>query len=174
MLVKNCFMAFLITFLVVGVYFIVSPNTANAGAVPGCCITNGGQCSPSCGPAGSSCQNPDVSGGQTGSCKGAAVPGEFCFQITNNQGICQEGPAPTGCTTDGECDDSDICTDDTCNSGVCSNVFNSGNDASCVPPSPPPATTIVPTLNQWGIILTSIILGFFAVFTLWKNRDSEI
>ena len=173
MLLKNNLLAIGVFILVALGFIALTPTSsyAGAGAVPGCCITNGGQCSPSCGPAGSSCQNPDVSGGQVGSCKGAAVPGEFCFQITNNQGICTEGPV-TGCQDDADCDDSDDCTTDTCTDGACSNVFNESEE--CLPPPPPAPTTIVPTLSQWGIIIASIILGFFAVLTLWKSRDSEV
>lgn len=33
---------------------------------------------------------------------------------------------------------------------------------------------VVPTMGQWGMVIASIILGFFAVIRLWRIRDSEI
>jgi len=94
----------------------------DAIAQPGCCITNGNQCSPGCGPQGTSCQR-----ASEGPQCVTFVEGESCYQVENNLGECQ----PIGCcetsggtfiqTTEGTCE------------------FNGGtylNDGACMPPPP--------------------------------------
>lgn len=33
---------------------------------------------------------------------------------------------------------------------------------------------IVPTMGQWGMVIASILLGFFGIIRLWRIKDSEI
>ena len=43
----------------------------------------------------------------------------------------------------------------------------------CVePPSGP--TVIIPTMGQWGMIIASVILGFFAIIRLRRIKDLEL
>jgi len=104
--------AFVLSVLVFGLVLFLLPGNSHAGTFVGCCITNGGQCSPSCGPAGSSCQrdfphiNPcngtiiDISvaeqcgddeapGAVTDNC---FVSGAVCFQYDNSVAGCLPAP----------------------------------------------------------------------------------
>jgi len=44
------------------------------------------------------------------------------------------------------------------------------------PPSAPPSgpIAIIPTMGQWGMIIASVILGFFAIIRLRRIKDSEL
>lgn len=190
---KNHIIAVLALFLLVGVFMLLSPVKANAGTNGlGCCINNSpsGNCV-QCGTEDDSCQteqvgacpdiieDPSLCGGEGGE-RGCFVPGAVCFQDDVNTGICGEPPAEPECEEDADCQegeggfDADICTDDFCSeAGVCASVFDGTNDPElCVPPTP--VAAVVPTLSQWGIIIATIVIGFFAVMMLWKKRDSEI
>jgi len=190
---------FVASVFVFGLFILSLPQTASAGfgfpVAAGCCITNGGQCSPSCGPETSSCQNDGTSTGQCdgvlnpgdGICGGpnkervdCYIEGDFCVQIANNRGQCgppaTATPTPTAtpapiCVVDADCDDGEVCTTDTCNLvQVCESVFDEANDPSCAPA----AISIIPTMGQWGMIIATILLGFFAVRMLRNRKDSEI
>ena len=70
------------------------------------------------------------------------------------------------CLPDGSCEDG---TSLDCAAGfqgaetTCSNV-------ECPQPAP---TVIVPTMGQWGMIFSALLLGFYAVFRLRKRKGSE-
>ncbi len=49
-----------------------------------------------------------------------ALTASFCGVLMWITG-CDVVPAPTGCTTDADCDDGDPCTTDTCSAGICAN-----------------------------------------------------
>jgi hypothetical protein len=74
------------------------------------------------------------------------------------------------CLSDGSCEDgtSLTCTADFQGADTtCSNV-------ECPQPEPPPGpTVIVPTMGQWGMIIASVVLGFFAVLRLLRMKDLE-
>jgi len=40
------------------------------------------------------------------------------------------------------------------------------------PPSGP--IVIIPTMGQWGMVIASVILGFFAIIRLRRIKDSEL
>jgi len=193
------FSKYSLSLLVVGLFvfsFIAfsSPQKAFAGANGlGCCINKSNNCV-MCGTGESFCQTE-----QNGSCKdvttsdlcdgtqdlnGCFVPGAVCFQDTNIEGTCGDAPEEGGCTNITDCesggkfDDGDECTADTCEAnGVCSHVFDGSLSDSCVPPPPlEPAgpLTIIPTMGQWGMIIVTVLLGFFAVRMLRNRKDSEI
>ncbi len=42
-----------------------------------------------------------------------------------------------------------------------------------VPDIPQSPTVIVPTLNEWGLIFTAFIIGFYAVLRLRTKKDSK-
>jgi len=44
------------------------------------------------------------------------------------------------------------------------------------PPSEPPSgpIVIIPTMGQWGMVIASVILGFFAIIRLRRVKDSEL
>ncbi|HSG31787.1 MAG TPA: hypothetical protein VLB82_09600 [Thermodesulfobacteriota bacterium] len=187
------------TVLLFGLFLLSSPQTASAGLAPGCCITNGGQCSPSCGPIGSSCQNDgtsitqcngtinpgdDICGGPNKERVNCYIEGDFCTQIANNRGVCGDAPPPTPtpdpsitptppapvCTTNDDCDDLELCTIDTCvDESFCTSVFDESIAPECEQSS-----VIIPTMGQWGMLLATIVLGIFAVISMRSKKDSEL
>jgi len=107
------------------------------------------------------------------------VEGGFCSQATNILGVCSDDPVgdPPDCSTAEDCegDTSDpLCTEFACTSSLCVEVPLEVPDSSCFPPDAPVGITIIPTLGQWGMILASIVLGFFAILRLRSRKDSEI
>ncbi len=74
------------------------------------------------------------------------------------------------CLPDGSCEDG---TSLTCTAEfqgadtLCSNI-------ECPQPAPSGPTVIVPTMGQWGMIFTAIILGLFAIQRLRSVKDSEL
>ncbi len=182
-----------------------SPERAYAGLGLGCCINNGGNCNPGCGSQGDSCFRDGSGGIspcptiKTGDCggidaptenKGCFVEGDICFQVLSNTGECQEAspspsPTPTAtptgtpsptpdpdCTEDADCTTEDICFDGFCADGFCAFIFDESNAPECVETV---GVTIIPTMGQWGMIIATVLLGFFAVLRIFRNRkDSEI
>jgi len=96
-------------------------------------------------------------------------------------------PEPTGACCTGE--NNETCTPDVIECGCVGEFFQ---DTSCEPnpciepppltptptpePTPPPPvqTIIIPTMGQWGMIIATILLGFFAIRMLRNRKDSEI
>ena len=75
------------------------------------------------------------------------------------------------CLPDGSCEDGtsiscvgvgDFQGDET----ECSSV-------ECPQPAPTAPTVIVPTMGQWGMIFSALLLGFYAVLRLRKRKGSE-
>ena len=75
------------------------------------------------------------------------VEGACCL----SDGSCEEGPS-ISCAADFQGAETE-----------CSNV-------ECPQPAP---TVIVPTMGQWGMILSALLLGFYAVLRLRKRKGSE-
>lgn len=182
----------IVFFLVAGFFFLSKSETSFAGVTPGCCITNGNQCSPSCGPQGSSCQNPGTGPNPFARCPeeilfgdvkdcgtlevGCHVLGAVCFQVESNVGVCLAEPPPTPTPTPngptptpltGCCGESAFFFD--CQGGVtpeqCAQkqgeFASDGScqlDNSCFPPSP------IPTMSEWGGIITAGLLGLIGIY----------
>ena len=70
------------------------------------------------------------------------------------------------CLPDGSCEDG--------TSISCAADFQGAqtNCSSVECPQPAP-TVIVPTMGQWGMIFSALLLGFYAVFRLRKRKGSE-
>ena len=78
------------------------------------------------------------------------VPGACCF----SDGACEDGTSLT-CTADFQGAET-----------ICSTV-------ECPQPEPSGPTVIVPTMGQWGMIFSALLLGFYAVLRLRKRKGSE-
>ena len=190
---KTSFSIFLVGLLLFGFAFLSQPQSASAGAGPmglGCCVNNGGNCNPGCGSQGDDCfrnftemgnapcPSEQVSdcGGVSPTNKGCFIVGMTCFQVENNTGECrpaEDVPDPVECETADTCDDPDPdCFTPVCESTICGLVAT--GDPSCEPAPPTGPTTIIPTMGQWGMVIATILLGFFAVRMLRNRKDSEI
>lgn len=109
---------------------------------------------------------------ETDSCPG--VPNDsFCDGglICNESGECVEPPPPMGaCCIDGgevcEFMEAQGCDGDS----VFVGVDESCEPNPCVEPPPGP-TVVVPTMNQWGIIFASIILGAIGIVALIREKN---
>jgi len=44
----------------------------------------------------------------------------------------------------------------------------------CEAPPPSGPVVIIPTMGQWGMVIASVILGFFAIIRLRRIKDSEL
>lgn len=202
MILKNKILFLFAALLVASFFGFLPVDNATAGNMIGCCINGGNNCNPGCGPQGTSCQIGDGPGGScpnvvtlgdgcgglgaTADQKKCFVPDAFCFQVENNTGECVAAPptpTPTAtpsvtptpvpvCTPSTATEDCNpgLCFDAICPEGSCVYLEAPENDPSCVVG---PAT-IIPTLSQWGIILATVILGFFAVVMLWRSKESEL
>lgn len=184
MLCKNHFFVFVVGLFVAGIFVLFLPQNASAGLAPGCCITNGDQCSPSCGPIGTSCQNDGTNFGQ---CNGLLNPptcggpksdpatvtdcyieGDFCFQIANNAGQCIPAlpPSEPGCCEIA----TQNCADTTLEN--CTGTFFPGGTCPggvVCEPGPPPPPPSIPTLNQWGMIIMAGFLGLIGIFFITRK-----
>jgi len=105
---KNHFLVFIVGLFVAGLFVLFLPQNTSAGPVlaPGCCITNGGQCSPSCGGVGNICQHPGTSMSSINQCNRTINPdscggdpendenrdcyieGVLCLEFASNRGVC--------------------------------------------------------------------------------------
>lgn len=47
------------------------------------------------------------------------------------------------------------------------------SSVECPQPAPTAPTVIVPTMGQWGMIFSALLLGFYAVLRLRKRKGSE-
>lgn len=155
----NKIVAPIVFFLVAGFFFLSKPETSFA--VLGCCINNGINCSGcSTGP----CQQ------EESQCTGPNqefFPGEQCFDAPppgQNIAVCQAGP-PTG--QQGCCQTSaSACattTAATCTAPFFPDVTTCPASGLCGPP------TLIPTLNQWGMIIMAGFLGLIGVFFITRK-----
>ena len=147
--------------LVIGFFFLSKPETSFAGAaVLGCCINNGINCSGcSTGP----CQQPQEN------CDGPNqefFAGEQCFDAPppgQNIAVCQPGPPPeeTGCcqVESDACDETFV---EDCNFAFFPGA-NCPESGLCEPP------VVIPTLNQWGMIIMAGFLGLIGIFFITRK-----
>lgn len=70
------------------------------------------------------------------------------------------------CFPDGSCEDS---TSISCIAGF-QGAETTCSTVECPQPAP---TVIVPTMGQWGMIFSALLLGFYAVLRLRKRKGSE-
>ena len=170
----------IVFFIALGFFFLSWSETSFGQPLePGCCITNGDQCSPSCGPAGTSCQNdgtfnPCKNESTVGACGitefNCFVVGAVCFQVTSNDGVCQAGePAELGCCGNIQNPDNGLCeenvTFEDCQNleGSFASAGSCQPDNSCFPPTP------IPTMSEWGGIITAGLLGLIAIFFVTRR-----
>jgi len=114
--------------------------------------------------------------------------GDVCAPNICESSVCVPDPIPDCCEVDVDCGDENECTIDVCENpgpaSMCSNDFDVEDDVCfcgldenaldprCFTPSGP--LVIIPTMGQWGMIIATILLGFFAVYRLIRMKDSEI
>ena len=98
-------------------------------------------------------------------------PGDRCILNTLE---CGGGPLDCG---DPQCDVEDNCLGILCNDECkwCPDALPGdrcvADFVECtVAPNPGPAT-VIPTLNQWGLIFTSLFLGLIAAYVLIRKRN---
>jgi len=73
------------------------------------------------------------------------------------------------CFPDGSCEDSNSLS---CIAGF-QGAETTCSTVECPQPAPTAPTVIVPTMGQWGMIFSALLLGFYAVFRLRKRKGSE-
>ncbi len=70
------------------------------------------------------------------------------------------------CLPDGSCEDGTSLT--------CTADFQGAETTCSTVECPQPApTVVVPTMGQWGMILSALLLGFYAVLRLRNKKGSE-
>jgi len=103
------------------------------------------------------------------------LAGEDLVQGLVTQFVCGEPPTGACCEEFEVTDVCEVLTEDECGEGGGTYI---GDGVSCEPnpcveegpPSGPIA--IIPTMGQWGMIIASVILGFFAIIALRKRTES--
>jgi len=116
--------------------------------------------------------------------------GDVCAPNICESNVCVPDPIPDCCDADVDCADEDECTIDVCESpgeegGCAEPVFDEEDDFCFCRENPDdidrgcaeaPIETgpvvIIPTMGQWGMIIATIILGFFAVYALRRRTES--
>lgn len=180
----------IVFFLAVGFFFLLGSETSFAGNGPvGCCVNNSGNCvaagGTQCGPQDSFCQSPQVGAcplTPNGVCNSAPwnqcfVQGGVCFQVTNTEGECRPAPSPTGPPILGCCGNIQAPPDSLfCDEGVsfevCENVLDGtfSSAGTCQPDNSCVFTPqVIPTMNQWGGIITAGLLGLMAIFFITRR-----
>jgi hypothetical protein len=186
-----------ILFVLGGVLLFLSSSETSFGQpfAPGCCITNGNQCSPSCGPEGSSCQNeggdslqdiaqcnntinPPITDCGT-SIVNCYVEGAVCFQVASNKGECRAAAPPeqTGCCGNIQNPSDSLMCQEGVTFSVCEEMQGTfSSSGSCQPDNSCFVTTgqvIVPTLSQWGMIIMAGFLGLIGIFFATRRFASR-
>ena len=124
--------------------------SAKAGGVPVDCIVDA-DCDD-----GLFCNGQEICTGGFCSALSACPPGVVDGCVTRNDSCDEENDVCVDFPDDSQCAEGEICDIDT---GDC-----------ITPPSGP--IVIIPTMGQWGMIIATIFLGFFAVFALRRRTES--
>lgn len=168
MLNKNHILASIVTILVIGFFFLSKPETSFAGFAMGCCILNNEcvGCETGCQVTSDLC---DIEGGTLDT-----SPGSTCVKEPGQAASCVAIGSANGCceVSAQQCvDDPPVMRNDCFNGQVGNNMSSFFPDQgfmcvgnSCV--SPPP----IPTLNQWGKIITMVVIGLFALIGVFAMR----
>jgi len=102
--------------------------------------------------------------GSAGICDACANPNQFLNSVCNintNQIICQNNQNAEGSLNEGSC----------CGQGGVAPMTACSCNGSTPTPEP---IVIIPTMGQWGMIIATILLGFFAIIRLRRIKDSEL